>query len=296
MTPASSRGPRKVRSDRGRRKADATNDERRPTLRDLPGIGPAIERRLAKAGLTSVVDLANADETELVEQLRGASGVTPGKVHDWIAAARDVTSAATVTTVDEAPDTRDSTETPERQESFVLTLSIDGAGNVQHSTIRHTRTGLEGTKHGWSPEHLRSFIADHARLASANEMTPTGSDAGQPRPDREPLRLSLDAGHLIGGGKHGPARVTVRPPAFPKDATAYDYDLVVTARQLGHRRWRPLGRVQGRATTGEEIAAEFDGDLLPPVVHRITLAGHVYAVAGKPSSWSAEESGGTATA
>jgi hypothetical protein len=288
VTPSSGGGPRKLRSDRGRRRVDGNDDERSPTLRDLPGVGAAIERRLHDAGLTSVADLANANETELVERIGDVRGVTAGKIHEWIAAARDITSAAAVTEADQGPvdrmrETRQGqmSELPERQESFVLTLSVDELGNVERSTIRHTRTGLEGTRHGWSSEHLATFIASHARLAigdiAAAKTTPTGSRLVGLRPVGEPVRLNLDAGHLIGGRRRS-ARVTVEPPEIPWDVAQYDYDLVVTARQLGLRRWRPLGRVRGRATTGEELAVELAAADLPAAVHRITLTGQVRAV------------------
>lgn len=47
-------------------------DERR--LRDLQGVGPAIEKDLTRLGVTTVQDLSNRDGTELYEKLCALTG------------------------------------------------------------------------------------------------------------------------------------------------------------------------------------------------------------------------------
>jgi hypothetical protein len=181
------------------------------------------------------------------------------------------------------PDRIQTPETPERQESFVLTVSVDEPGQVQRSTIRHTRTGIEDARPGWSPSHLTTFIAHHAGLpisetaAAQNDTRGIHHPSTGPRSVREPVRLHLDAGHLAGGGRR-PVRVAVPAPVVPWTVARYEYDLAVTARQLGRRGWRALGLARGRATTGEELVVDIGAADLAPGVHRITLSGHIRPV------------------
>jgi predicted flap endonuclease-1-like 5' DNA nuclease len=284
VTPSSGGGPSEARSDRGRRRSGSEVDEQPPTLRDLPGVGATIERRLRESGLTSVADLADANEADLVERLMEVRGITPSKLHEWMVAARDMSTDAIATTEPDAPPQQVSMV--ERQESFVLTLSVDAVGNVQRSTIRHTRTGIEDTRPGRSTNHIEAFIASNAKLSSG--ATPVGqtssdrSELDRSRAVEESIRLNFDGGHLIGGGQRS-ARISVEPPQVPWNAMEYDYDLVVSARQLGHSRWQPVGRIQGRATTGERLVADVASADLPQAIHRITLAGDVRAVADSPT-------------
>jgi hypothetical protein len=260
------------------------------TLRDLPGVGPAIERRLRESGLTSMADVANANETDLVERLGDVRGLTARGVREWIPTARAISSAGAVEADEpsivhettEKPERTQAPETPERQESFVLTVSVDEPGHVQRSTIRHTRTGIEDTRPGWSPAHLTTFIARHAGLAAsetaAAATTLAGSTTRRPglRPVGDPVRLHLDAGHLAGGGRRS-VHLAVGAPMVPWDVARYDYDLAVTARRLGRHEWRPLGRARGRATAGQDLVVDLAGADLAPGVHRITLTGHIRA-------------------
>jgi predicted flap endonuclease-1-like 5' DNA nuclease len=308
VTTASARRPRGHPPD-GRPRTGGS-DEKRPTkLRDLPGVGPTMDRKLRESGVTSVADLANATETDLLERLGDVRGLTARRVREWIATARDISSAAAaepdepsvVRETGEKPKRTQTTEPPERQESFVLTVSVDEPGHVQRSTIRHTRTGIEDTTPGWSPAQLTTFIARHAGLAASETAAPETTLAGsttrrpRPRPDREPVRLHLDAGHLAGGG-HRSGRLAVGAPVVPWDVARYDYDLTVTARQLGRRRWRPLGRARGRAATGQELVVDVPAADLPPGVHRITLTGHIRpAVPDSPTAIGTPVNAGEAT-
>lgn len=291
------------------------------TLRRLPGIGPTIDRRLREAGVTSVADLANADDAELLRRLGDVRGLSASRLRAWIAAACDVSQAAAAPEPDESSvaqepagmHERDRTptpdSTPERLESFVLTLSVDGPGHVQRSTIRHTRTGIEDATPSWSPTRLATFVAGHAGLATgdpAPDATPTGwtalgtrpAGAGTRRRDRPPAgaraRLELDGGHVTGGGRRT-VRLAVAAPPVPWDVARYDYDLEVTARRLGdlgRQGWRPLGRARGRAATGEELVVDVSDVSLPAGVHRITLSGHIRATA--PDDWTEAQASGDA--
>ena len=303
MTPAPG-GPSGVPSDR--RRIGGANGERPPTLRDLPGIGAAVERSLRESGVTSVADLADANESELVGRLGDARGVTGDKIRLWIAAARRISSnvvAPDLEPIDhdgaETPQERrlaQSSEPPERHDSFVLTLSVDEHGNVQRSTIRHTRTGIEDTRQCWSPAHLAEFVADHAGLTANNMASPATRSPGfrpkGPGPVGAPLWVDLDAGHLMGGG-HRSTRIAVEPPEIPSDVAQYDYELAVTAHQLGRRAWQPLGRVRGRVNNGERLVVDIAADDLPVAVHRVMLAGHIRGVDPPSGIGTPTESGAT---
>ncbi len=250
-----------------------------------------MDRKLRESGVASVADLANANETDQLSRLGAARGLNPRMVREWIATARAISSAPAAAEPDEPsmvgetaekPERTPTTEPPERQESFVLTVSVDKPGHVQRSTIRHTRTGIEDTTPGWSPADLTTFIARHAGLAASETAAATtlaGSTTRRPglRPVGDPVRLHLDAGHLAGGG-HRSVHLAVGAPIVPWNVARYDYDLAVAARQLGRREWRPLGRARGRATTGQELVVDLARADLAPGVHRITLTGHIRAV------------------
>ena len=58
-------------------------------LTDIKGIGPAMAKRLEKLGISSVLELADADAASLTEQLKADGAVvSEAKVAGWIEAAR----------------------------------------------------------------------------------------------------------------------------------------------------------------------------------------------------------------
>jgi hypothetical protein len=181
----------------------------------------------------------------------------------------------------------------------VVGLSIDEHGRVQHTTVRHTRTGIEDAVAGWSPAHVVAFVARHAGLAAGGPGDVAGARAatggGAPPPAGAPVPVDLDAGHLVGGRRRS-AHLTVTAPALGRDVAEYDYDLAVTARALGRRDWRPLGRVRGRARPGDDLAVDIAADLAPGV-HRITLGGHATPAppVGATAAAVGEPGAGTAT-
>ena len=58
-------------------------------LTDIKGVGPAMAKRLEKLGISSVLELADADATSLTEQLKADGAVvSEAKVAGWIDSAR----------------------------------------------------------------------------------------------------------------------------------------------------------------------------------------------------------------
>lgn len=63
--------------------------KRKPKLNSIKGIGPSFEKKLKKAGVTNVDDLAKAEPAKLSKKL----GVPKKRVNDWVKEAKKVTKS-----------------------------------------------------------------------------------------------------------------------------------------------------------------------------------------------------------
>jgi hypothetical protein len=162
---------------------------------DLPHVGPAIAGRLRQLGVHTFDDLAAADPERLRLDL-GVKGLSPERVNEWVAAARDArppgpdrspaAGGAPARPADQPPERPtdvaghpglpDGEPAGLRRESFVLTLTVDDAGTVVRSAAAHVRSKAEAGWPGWSSTgvaEFAAFVAEHAGLAGPVLLPPT---------------------------------------------------------------------------------------------------------------------------
>ncbi len=229
----------------------------------IEGIGSRTADRLEAVGISSVVQLADADAGQLADTLsRSYSQLKLAtlrqKVDQWVSLARErVRRDAGLST---------------RGHVFLLTLWADSDGRPVRSRFGY-RSPDEPTSDetsiemmGWSPVAFAGFVERAARLSLAHDLT---EERVEPTEVVEWSKHEVH-GDLIKGGA-APVEVRARVPTEQLDV------------ERGWIRWRAAGRLvpfgggpqiglgscAGTVEPGAPIELEFGAHLVPDHLHRL---------------------------
>lgn len=253
-------------------------------FRELDGVGPAIEGRLHEAGLHTWTALSG-----ILAQLIQVRGVAGDKLRQLAREAAD--RASEVSNADDDP------TGPQRQEAFILRVTLADDGQPTHSTMTHVRSQTDKAWPGWAPKELLAFITDQSGLTAAapeqqDEEEGTGADdtghhttddsgattddAQQdtpPSPARRVHQLVVDVGRTIGGPQD--VELVMATPAAT-DVGAFTYRASLRARAYGSpptdASWTELAEQTGRRDPPGEAPLRFGEIDLPSGLHRLQVA------------------------
>lgn len=155
--------------------------ETRDNFTHITGIGPAIERRLHEAGITTFADLAVQSATQLANVLQGMAGMSASRIEEqkWIERAGELASNANVETeppptsgTEDDADTKSGEMIPDVESpgngqhyaTFKLDLLLESDNEVRRTRIVHVQDGEQRSWAGWQPEELLQFIAQETGI------------------------------------------------------------------------------------------------------------------------------------
>jgi hypothetical protein len=140
----------------------------------IQGIGPAIEKRLHRAGLYTFADLAASSAEEIAALLPNSSAKQIIK-QDWISQARKlVPGKAKSHTRNNEPFISTSRQ---HYNNFTLEFLLDEKNRTRRMRVVHVQSGDVDTWARWDPERLIDFLARHtgAHLPYAKSAIPTAA-------------------------------------------------------------------------------------------------------------------------
>lgn len=295
-------------------RASAVEQTGGASFRDLEGIGAGAETRLHRVGVVT---------WSALDEIVGALGGGRQRTGDRLRELSDQLAERGAAAGDDA-------ELEQRQEAFLLRLSLTDTGRPTHGTITNVRSGRELTVSGWAADDVVRFVEVEAgmnvgpdpvysapALAARSETAalpaalpevvgaPTEASGAWPAPprtaacaSREPRggTVVLDAGTLFGGGGRTIERV-VRTVSGNGTAVPFRYRADLLGRGYGEPddEWVTLASLCGEHQPPAPLSVRFADVLVPPGVQRARL--RLVATEGAlPLCRLAEESDLTGTA
>jgi len=241
-------------------------------LKQINGIGPAVERRLQAAGIATYAQLASIKPKKLVGLLKGLVGFTEERIttQDWIGQSRQLAAEA-----EEIFPEDEEANSHHRLHYAVYTveLLLDKDNQVRRTRVMYVQTQQEVTWTGWDEDKLHSFFIDSAQLrtpairkAQAEEI-PTQARVseeagipkhkpGQPAPKlrgvleiTEAQLVSLE-GEILGKviSSDHPFEVKLLLDLSGVEIPAgerFDYEAILYAKQVGSRERLTIGMKEG---------------------------------------------------
>lgn len=140
-------------------------------FKQIPGIGPAIERRLHEAGILTYRQLATTSPAELAEKLQNFAGISASRIEQqgWTAQAREL-----------APPQPDPANVPQEDSgngqhyaTFNIELLLDNTSEVRRTRAVYIQGGEQSSWAGWDRARLLRFVEERAAI----EAEQAGSEA-----------------------------------------------------------------------------------------------------------------------
>jgi hypothetical protein len=236
------------------------------SFRDLKGVGPATEAKLHEAGVYTWEALS-----EVVEALAGVRSGTGDTLRDLSEQVAARASAAG------APAPRPPNG-GERNEAFIIRMSLTPDGQPTRSTVTHVRTQTEKPLAGWSPDEVIRFIEGQSAV-TAGPAPAAAEGTSRPAPTQARMALRdhvviLDAGKAVGG-----ARRTVKLVVSTDrvaDVAEFEYRATLASRAYGQApetepTWTTLASHTGRGYPPNRLPLHFEAVELPRGVQRLRL-------------------------
>ena len=255
-------------------------------FRRIPGIGPALERRLHDAGILTYQDLADRTPEEIAAALANVTGVSAERIagQDWIGQARQLAGPP--------PEASDPSQ---RYASFHVEFLLDPDLGVRRTKVHDHQTDTDDAWPGWDEDRLLTLLRDRVPAAAAQEPTTTAAaDLQPPAPPAATLPsvlpppvLRVEELIIVRDGQRGdlrrpdePTSVRLTLRAEPSDrphAATVDFTADIAARsKLGdNQRW-PLGSTHGAIRGDEPLSVELTGPPLRPGLYRLAATVAVY--------------------
>ena len=245
-------------------------------LLKIAGVGPALARRLAEAGIISHHDLASLTPGRVADVLAGVVGVSAERIasQDWIGQARRL-----------AADVPADTEGHQRYATFHAELLIDADGRVRRTKVRHYQTDTEDSWPGWDSQRLIATIRAKAALD-----TRSAHPAEPQLPPQSPVHVDGPSpaepgtrGSFRSAGQPTAVRMTLRVGQIDDvDAEAVDFIAEVAARPVGSSDRHPLATASGIITIDEPMSLDVAGPPLPPGLHGLEAVVLIYGQHHQP--------------
>jgi hypothetical protein len=162
---------------------EITTDQVVDDYKLINGIGPAVERRLHDAGVTSYAQLAVLKPKALAKFLDGMVGYSVESIveRDFIGQAKILADEAGQVLVDLAEKPKNNSL---HYASYTVELLLDTENNVRRTRAMHVQSRKESNWAGWDQEKLHAFLVDsgqlkdvpmRAKLAQAAEFPTTST-------------------------------------------------------------------------------------------------------------------------
>jgi hypothetical protein len=145
------------------------NNHRMDDLKQIRGIGPAMEHRLNEAGIftfAQIADLSNEELTALFSDMPGFSAERITE-KDWGNQARLLMEKKTTSNRSGSNNTNG-----EYSAIFSVDLRLDNQNRVRRTHILHVQSQKENSWAGWNQDQLASFIRENANIREAAEPRP----------------------------------------------------------------------------------------------------------------------------
>ncbi len=149
----------------------------------ITGIGPAIERRLHDAGITTYSQLAGLSAEAIAAHLYGLAGLSAERIREqgWSGQAGELAQLAPV--VENAP--QETAANGQHYATFTVEMLLEETNEVRRTRVVHVQDRDTETWVGWDAARLVQFIEQQASLASQPEPAVFAAEepvepAGQP--------------------------------------------------------------------------------------------------------------------
>jgi Helix-hairpin-helix domain len=277
---------------RDRRKSNPTGQPG-DDFRRIPGIGPALERRLHDAGILTYQDLADRTPEQIAAALANVTGVSAERIasQDWIGQARQLAG----------PPPEASAPT-QRYASFHVELLLDPDLGVRRTKVHDHQTDTDDVWPGWDEDRLLTLLRDRVPTAAVQKPITAAADLQPPAPPAStppsvlpPPVLRIEELIPVHDGESGyfrrpdePTSVRLTLRAEPSDtphAATVDFTADVAAHsKLGdNQRW-PLGSTHGAIRSDEPLTVELTGPPLRPGLYRLVATVAVYPADHPPEA------------
>jgi hypothetical protein len=129
----------------------------------VDGIGPAVEKRLHEAGITTYSHLAILKPKMVAEILNGMVGYSPKRIkeQDWSGQAHTLAEKVEPSTFEENSENINNSL---HYASYTVELLLDRENQVRRTRALHVQSNQETTWAGWNVSRLRDFLADTGQL------------------------------------------------------------------------------------------------------------------------------------
>ena len=267
-------------------------------LKQINGIGPAVEKRLQAAGIVTFAQLAGMKPKKLVGLLKGLLGFTEERItaQDWIGQARQLATEA-----EEAFPEDEDANSHHRLHYAVYTveLLLDKDNQVRRTRVMYVQSQQEVTWTGWDEKKLHSFFIDSAQLrvpdsrkAQAEDI-PAGIRVSGSAfvPDRKPGKPTpmlrgnpeIMETHLI--SSEGKPLGKMIPSDHPFDVSLMldlsgveipdgerlDYEAILYAKQLGSHERLTIGIEEGSIPPAKSAVITIQSKPLPAGEYRMEV-------------------------
>lgn len=279
-------------------------------LKQIHGIGPALERRFHEAGIYRYAQIAAMNSDELASYFTDLTGLSPRRIaeYDWIGQAQKLseTKAAALDDLESG--------LPENRlhcSVFTIELLLDGANRAQRTRVMHVQSHNEGVWEGWDEVRMAAFMAQNSGLvrtkspredlaalthAQGEDPLPGGRLKLQPL---EVISMIPDTLHaMIQSEKpfHVSLHLDLREMQSPPNST-FDCNVTLYARHMGSSKATVAGSAVNKVRASDDLVLlEVEGHGLPVGIYRLealvvlTLPGMV----AKPATdWMAMTESGT---
>lgn len=142
--------------------------ERAPSRGDdfkqIPGIGPAIERRLHEVGILTYGQLASTSPDELADKLQSFAGISASRIEQqgWTAQARELAPPEP----EPATDPQGGSGNGQHYATFNIELLLDNNSEVRRTRAVYIQGGDQSSWAGWDRERLLRFVEERAAIES----------------------------------------------------------------------------------------------------------------------------------
>lgn len=138
-------------------------------FKQIPGIGPAIERRLHEVGILTYHQLATTSPAELAEKLQNFAGISAARIEEqgWTAQARELAPAIQ----EPAADPQGGSGNGQHYATYNIELLLDDSGEVRRTRAVYIQGGEQSSWAGWDRERLLRFVEERAAIEAVLEET-----------------------------------------------------------------------------------------------------------------------------
>lgn len=172
-------------------------------FQQIPGIGPAIERRLHEVGILTYHQLATTSPAELAERLRNFAGISASRIEqqDWMAQAQELASAEQ----EQVTNSEQGSGNGQHYATFNIELLLDNNSEVRRTRAVYIQGGEQNSWAGWDRERLLRFVEERAAIEAKAEHAEAAHE-----PEVESAGTAEEPGAV--GARRGARTTKLEPP------------------------------------------------------------------------------------